>query len=198
MVFSPLEDWKVRLFIIGMLGREVDGWLGGWWVVERRSDWMTRPTRRRVLYQSNTSSIMTSWSCHCSTISHNHHTIWWWVMRSNRYWIGPSLSLGIWQVSITLFSPCDPFLLCFTIFSLTLCHMPLSLLISRPVVFPWQHFPFVSADSFVLMTHFIFLTILPIVLTLLLAFVLYCCSIYGLHVCGVLSRPQFLYLSCVR
>ena len=23
MVFSPLEDWKVRLFIIGMLGREV-------------------------------------------------------------------------------------------------------------------------------------------------------------------------------
>ena len=30
MVFSPLEDWKVRLFIMGMLDEEVDGWLGSW------------------------------------------------------------------------------------------------------------------------------------------------------------------------
>ena len=51
MVFSPLEDWKVRLLIIGMLRREADGLLGSCRVVERRSDWMTRPTQRRILYQ---------------------------------------------------------------------------------------------------------------------------------------------------
>ena len=44
-------------------------------------------------------------------------------MCSNHYWIGSSLSLGICQVSITLFSSCDPFLLCFIILSLTICHM---------------------------------------------------------------------------
>ena len=152
---------------------------------------MTRLTRRRVLYQSKTSSIVTSWSCHHCTTSHHHHAIWWWVMRPNRHWISPSLSPGICQVSITLFSPCDPFLLCFIILSLTLCHMPLSLLIFRLIPFPWRHFPFVLDDSFVPITHFISLTILQIVLTLLLAFVLYCCSIYGTNVCGVLSRPQF-------
>ena len=96
-------------------------------------------------------------SCHHCVISHHHHAIWWWIMRSNRYWISPSLSLGICQVSITLFSSCDHFLLCFIISSLTLCDMPLSLLILRQIPFPWQRFPFVSADSFVLITHFIFL-----------------------------------------
>ena len=155
MVFSPLADWKVRLLVIGMLGKEVGGLLGSWWVVERRSDWMTRPTRRRVLYQSKTSSIVTSWSCHRCAISYHHHAIWWWVMRPNRYWIGPSLSPGIWQVSITLFSSCNPFLSCFIILSLTICHMPLFLLIFGPILFPWRCFPFVLADSFVLMTHFI-------------------------------------------
>ena len=155
MVFSPLEDWKVWLFIIGMLGREVNGLLGGWWVVERRSDWMTRPARRRVLYQSKTGFIVTSWSCHRCAIPHHHLAIWWWVMRSNRYWTGPSLSPDIGQVSITFFSSCDPFLLCFIILSLTLCHMPLSLLILGPILFPWRHFPFVLDDSFVPMTHFI-------------------------------------------
>ena len=155
MVFSPLEDWKVRLFIIGMLGREVNGLLGGWWVVERRSDWMTRQTRRRVLYQSKTSSIVTSWSCHHGAIPYHHHAIRWWVMRPNCHWIGPSLSPGVCQVSIMLCSSCDPFLLCFIIFSLTICHMPLSLPIFGLISFPWRCFPFVSADSFVLMTHFI-------------------------------------------
>ena len=159
---------------------------------------MTRQTQRRVLYQSKTSSIVTGWSCHHHAIPHHHHTIWWWWMRSNRYWIGPSMSPGICQVSITLFSSCDSVLLCFIILSLTLCYMPLSLLIYSLISFPWQQFPFVSADSFVLMTHFISLTILPIVPTLLLAFVSYCCSIYGLHICGVLPRPQFSYLSCIR
>ena len=129
---------------------------------------MTRPTRHCVLYQSKTSSIVTSRSCHPCAILHHHHAIWWWVMRSNRYWIGPSLSPGICQVIITLFSSCDPFLLCFIILSLTLCHMPLSLLILGLIPFPWQCFPFVPADSFILTTHFISLTILPIVLTLLL------------------------------
>ena len=164
----------------------------------RRSDWMTRQTRCCVLYQSKTSSFVTSWSCHHCAISHHHHPICWWVMRSNRHWISPFLSPGICQVSITLFSSCDPFLLCFIILSLTLCHMPLSLLIFGLIPFLSQHFSFVSADSFILMTHFISLTILPIALTLLLAFVSYCCSIYGSYVCGALSQPQFSYLSCIR
>ena len=142
--------------------------VGNCWVVEWRSDWMTRPTRRRVLYQDKTSSIMTNRSCHNSTMSHHHHTIWWWVVRSNCYWIGPSLSPSICQVSITLFSSYDPFLLCFIILSHTLCHMPLFLLIFGLIPFPWRHFPFVSADPFIPMTHFISLTILPIILTLLL------------------------------
>ena len=30
MVFSPLEDWKVRLLSIGMLDEEVNGLLGSW------------------------------------------------------------------------------------------------------------------------------------------------------------------------
>ena len=155
MVFSPLEDWKVRLLSIGMLDRKVGSLLGGCWVVERKSDWMTRPTRCCILYQSKTSSIVTSWSCHHCTISPHHHAIWWWVMRSNRYWISPSLSPGICQVSITLFPSCDPFILCFIILSLTICHMPLSLLIFRPIPFPWWRFPFVLDDSLISMTHFI-------------------------------------------
>ena len=183
---------------MGMLKNRHEQLLWGWLIVEWRSDWMTGLTQCHILYQDQTSSIVTNWSCHYPTISHHHHAIRWWVMRSNHYWIGPSLSLGICQVSITLFSSYDLFLLCFIILSLTLCHMPLSLPIFGLIPFPWRHFPFVSADSFVPMTHFISLTILPIVLTLLLAFVLYCCSIYGSHVCGVLPQPQFLYLSCIR
>ena len=155
MVFTPLADWKVRLLSMGMFEERSRWLLGSCWVVVRRSDWMTRPTRCCVLYQSKTSSIVTSWSGHHCTISHHHHAIWWWVMRSNCYWISPSLSPGICQVSITLFSSCDPFLLCFIIFSLTLCHMPLSLLIFGLILFPWRHYPFVFADSFILMTHFI-------------------------------------------
>ena len=181
---TAVEHWHVWR-------RQVSGVLGGCWVVERRSDWMTRLTRRCILYQSKTSSIVTGWSCHRRAILYPHHAIWWWVMRSNRYWISPSMSPGIRQVSITLFLSCDPFLLCFIILSLTLCHMPLSLLILGLILFPWRRFPFVFDNSFVLMTHFISSTILPIVLTLLLAFILYCGSIYGSHVCGVLSQPQF-------
>ena len=119
-------------------------------------------------------------------------------MHPNHYWIGPSLSLGICQVSIAFFTSHDSFLLCFIIFSLTICHMPLSLLITRPILFPCQCFPFVFDDSSILMTHFISLTILPIIHTLLDAFAPYCCSIYGLHICGVLSQPHFSYLSCIR
>ena len=105
---------------------------------------MTRPTRHHVLYQDKTNSIVTNWSCHCPTISHHHCTIWWCVMHSNHYWIGPSLSLGICQVSITLFLSHDPFLLCFIIFLLTLCHMPLFLLIIKLIPFPWRCFPLCS------------------------------------------------------
>ena len=198
MVFSPLADWKVRLLIIGMLRREVDSLLGSCQAVERRSDWMTRPPWHRVLYWDKTSSIVTNQSCHHCAISHHHHAIGWWIMRSNCYWIGPSLSLGVCQVSVTLFSSCDLFLLCFIISSLTLCHMPLFLFIIRLILFPWRCFPFVLADSFVPITHFISLTILPIFLTLFLAFVSYCCSIYGSHVCGASVTATVLYLSCIR
>ena len=156
MVFSPLEDWKVRLFIIGMLGRRskrfvevvgelLRGEVIGW---QDRHDVVSYTQLRQAPSRP-------SWSCHHCTISHHHQTIWWWVMRPNRYWVGPSLSPGVCQVSITFFSSCDPFLLCFIILSLTICHMPLSLLIFGLILFPWQHFPFVLADSFVLMTHFI-------------------------------------------
>ena len=131
--------------------------------VQFPDNWMTRPTRHCILYQSKTGSIVTSWSGHHCTISHHHCTTQWWVMRSNHYWIGPSLSLGICQVSIMLFSSHGPSLLCSIILPLTLCHMPLFLFTFELIPFPWWHFPFVSADSFVLMTHFISLMILPIV-----------------------------------
>ena len=142
MVFTPLADCKVQLFNMGMVEWRSGRLLSSCWVVVRKSDWMTRLTRCRVLYQSKTSSIMTCWSCHYCATSPHHHTIWWWVMRSNRYWIGPSLSPGICQVSITFFSSHDPFLLCFIIFFLILCHMPLSLLILGLIPFPRWCFPF--------------------------------------------------------
>ena len=100
-----------------------------WVVVEllkRRSDWMTRLTRHRVLYQRKTSSIVTGWSCHHCTISHHHHTIWWWVIRSNCHWIGPSLSPVICQVSITLFLSYDPFsIMLYHPFSHTMSYAPI-------------------------------------------------------------------------
>ena len=64
--------------------------------------------------------------------------------------------------------------------------------------FPMTIFSLCLADSFVPMTHFISLTILPIIHTLLDPFILYCCSIYGSHFCGVLSQPHFSHLSCIR
>ena len=172
--------------------------LSGCLVVGWKSDWMTRPTRHHILYQDKTCSIVTNWSCHHPTILHHHRIIWWCVMHPNCYRIGPSLSPGICQESIMFFTSHDSFLLCFIIFSLTLCHIPLFLFITGPILFPWQHFPFVFHDSFIPMTHFFSSMILPIIHTLLDAFVSYCCSIYGSHVCGVLSQPHFLYLSCIR
>ena len=109
MVFKPLADWKVWLLSTGMIEEKYEQLLGGCLVVGRKSDWTTRPTWCHVLYQDWTSSIMTNWSCHCSTISSRHCTILWWVMRPNCYWISPSLSPSIYQVSITLFSSHDPF-----------------------------------------------------------------------------------------
>ena len=90
-------------------------------------------------------------------------------------------------------------------FSIMLYHPPSHTMSYAPILthlqtnfFPMTILSFVCADSFVLMTHFISLTILPIILTLPLAFVSYCCSIYGSHICGFLSWPQFLYFSCIR
>ena len=170
-------------------------WLVSYWV---ESDWMTRPTRCRILYQDESSSIMTNWSCHHPFIS--CHQLCHWltcpVYNSPLDWSNPVSRLFVRWVSRSL--SYDSPLLCFIILSPTLCHMPLSLLIIRLISFPWQHFPFVLDDSFILMIHFISLMILPIVHTLLDAFVPYCCSIYGLHICGVLSWPHFLYLSCIR
>ena len=103
-------------------------------------------------------------SLHHKMMSHAPQLLLDWSFPVSRYLSGKYHALFImWS-----------FLLCFIIFSLTLCHIPLSLLIIRPIPFPWQHFPFVSADSFVLMTHFISLTILPIVHTLFVAFVSDC------------------------
>ena len=180
---------------------------------------MTRLTQHHVLYQSKTSSIVTSWSCHHCAISHHHHVLWWWIMRSNRHWIDPSLSPGVCQVSITLFWSCDPFFI--------MLYHPFSHDMSYAPVFThhWildflmTHFPFVLADSFVLTTHFIsnqptnhglaavlfskavnFMglfyqptptkTIWPLPCSLMPLF-LYCCDIYRSHICGVLSWPHF-------
>ena len=55
------------------------------------------------------------------------HKFWpkvWWFSHQN---------LHLWH----------PLLLCFIIFSLTLCHIPLCLLIIRLIPFPWQCSPFV-------------------------------------------------------
>ena len=152
---------------------------------------MTRPIRRRVLYQSKTSSIMTSWSCHHCAIPHHHHAIWWWVMRPNRYWIGPSLSPGVCQVSITLFLSCGPFsIMLYHPFSHHMSYAPILTHLRT------NSFPMTTISHcfwWFIRSHdpLKFLMILPIILTLLLAFVPYCCSIYGPNVCGVLSRPQF-------
>ena len=135
MVFKPLADSKVWLLSMGMIEERYEQLLDRCLVVGRRSDWTTRPTQHCILYQDKTSSIVTNWSCHCSIISHHHCTIRGCVMHPNRYWIGSSLSPGTCQVSITLFSSYDPFLLCFITLSLTLCHMPLSLLIIRLIPF---------------------------------------------------------------
>ena len=183
---------------MGMVKQRWKQLLRGCLVVGWRSYWTTRPTWCCVLYQDWTRSVVINWSCHCPIISRHHHAIWQRVMCPNCYWIGPSLSLGICQVSIMLFSSHGPFLLCFIIFSLTLHHMLLFLLIFQLISFPWWHFPFVSADLFIPITHLNYLTISPIIHTLFDAFVSNCCSIYGSHVCGVLSQPHFSYLSCIR
>ena len=117
------------------------------------------------------------------------HTI---LASAKNKWPGPNLaSYGFWM-SWQLFMDIYSWFLQYTLLNKriegTLC--PLSLLIFGPISFPWQHFPFVLADLFILMTHFISLMILPIVLTLLLAFVSYCCSIYGSH---ILSGPLLPY-----
>ena len=171
MVFIPLADWKVRLLSMGMFEERSRQLLGSCWVVGGRSDWMTRLTRHRVLYQSKTSSIMTSWSGHHCAISHHHCTIQWWVMRSNCYWIGPSLTPGICQVSITLFSSCDPFsILLYHLLSHTMSYAPI-------LTHLWTNFfPMMTLSLcpwWFICSHnpLHFLTILPIVLTLLLAFV---------------------------
>ena len=145
---------------------------------------MTRLTWRRVLYQSKTSSIVTSWSCHHCATSRHHHATWWWVMHFNHYWIGPSLSPGICQVSITFFSLMWSFsIMLYHLFSHTMSYAPIlthlwtkSLPMTTLSLCPWWFIR--SHDPL----HF--LTILPNVLTLLLAFVLYCYSINGSHVCG--------------
>ena len=162
------------------------------------SDWMTRLTQCHILYQDWLNSIVTSWWYHHPFISCHSCTIRWQILCSNCYWIGPSFSLGICQVIIMFFPSHNILYSALLTFLSMPHHMPLCLLTIVPHAFPWQHFPFISADSFVPMTHFISLTILPIIQTLLDPFVLNCHSIYGSHVCGVLSQPQFLYLSCIR
>ena len=155
---------------------------------------MTRPTRHRVLYQSKTSAIVTSWSCHHCAIPRH-------MMMSNALQLLLDRSF---LVSRYLSGKCHALFIMWS-FSIMLYHLFSHHMSYAPILtHPWTNF-FPMTTFFLCLCWFIcshdplhFLTILPIVLTLLLAFVLYCCSIYGSHICGVLSRPQFLYLSCIR
>ena len=128
----------------------------------------------------------------------------------------PFLSPDICQDKYHVHLSHDFLLLCFIVLSLTLCHMPLCLLIIRPLNLPIKNFPFVSTDSFVPVTHFIsepadqswsgccFIFTIGSKLGLtfptdpyrsfthsLMPLFLYCCVIYRMHVCGVLSWPHF-------
>ena len=113
----------------------------------------------------------------------------------------------------------DPPLLCFIILSLTIGHMSLCLLIIGPLIFPWPTLPlfllihlFSQPTSFpdqppnCCVPTFIFAKAVNIMEPLyqptpteiiwsfphsLMPLFLYCCVIYGLHVCGVLSQPHF-------
>ena len=73
------------------------------------SGWTTGPTWHHVLYKDWSSSIVTNWSCHHPFISCHYCTIAWHVLHPNHHCISPSLSVGICQVSITLFTSHDPF-----------------------------------------------------------------------------------------
>ena len=127
----------------------------GWWIEEWKSDRTTRPTQCRILYQD--------WlRLHCDSNGHVIITFYHTTLAPSAYMsrvqfaIGSViLSLDICQDKYHIHLSHDPLLLCFIILSPTLCHMPLCLLIFGPLLFPWQTFPFVLADSFVLMTHFI-------------------------------------------
>ena len=104
-----------------------------------------------------------------------------WSFSVSGCWSGKYHALSImWSFSIMLYH----------LFSHTMSYAPI-LTHHQTNSFPMTMFSLCPCNSFVPMTHFISLTILPIVHTLLVAFVLYCHSIYGSHVCGVLSQPHF-------
>ena len=218
-MFKPLADWKVWLLSIGIVEERSKQLLCGWWVVGRKNDWTTRPTQCRVLYQKKSGSIVTNWSCcHPSTSCHRlchqltrpeYNLPLDWSNHVSRFFVRwVSHSFIIW-------SP----LLCFIILSPTLCHMPLCLLIVRPLIFSWWTFPFVLLNhlfswptSFLdqptnhglaavlslkwskLWSCFTSQTpdrLLSLLTRSLMPLFLYCCVIYRLHVCGVLSWPRF-------
>ena len=115
-MFTPLADWKVQLLSMGIFEERSRRLLCCCWVVVRRSDWMTRPTQYRVLYQSKTSSIVTSWSSHHCAISHHHCTIKMmshalqslldWSFPVSGYFSGKYHALFItWSFSIMLYHP---------------------------------------------------------------------------------------------
>ena len=141
MVFSLLADWKVQALIIGIVEERSKWLLCGWWVVGWKSDWMTRPTQHRVLYQVKSSSIVTNWSCRHPFISHHqlHNRLMCPVYDLSLGQSNPVSGLFIRWVSRSLSH--DVLLLCFIILSLTICHMPLCLLIIWPLIFPWPILP---------------------------------------------------------
>ena len=155
MVFNLLADWKVQALIIGIVEERSKQLLCGCWVVGWKSDWTTRPTQCHILYQVKSSSIVTNWSCHYPSISHHwlHHQLMHPAYNSPLGQSNPVSGLLIRWVSCSWSH--DFLLLCFIIFSLMLCHMPLCLLIIWPLIFPWPTLPlFLMIHSFSQPTSF--------------------------------------------
>ena len=191
MVFSPLEDWKVQLFIIGMFGkrsRQLVGWLLSCWEekwLDDKTDTTSRlipkwdklcrdqlamsslrhitPSSRHMMMSNALQSPLDRSSIVSGCLSGKHHALF--IM---------------WSFSIMLYH----------LFSHTMSYAPI---LTHPQTNFFPMMTFSLCPCWFIRSHdpLHFLTILPIVLTLLLAFVSYCCSIYGSHVCGVLSWPQF-------
>ena len=84
---------------------------------------------------------MTSWLCHHPFISCHHCTIGWHILCPNCYWVSPSLSLGICQVSIMFFTLHATF---YYALSSSLTHYAPILTHHQTIFLPMMTFPFCS------------------------------------------------------